>query len=941
MFVSVKGNTIMTKALLICLAFVQLAGGAAGATVNNLRCEYQKDPLGIDAAKPCLSWVIESEKRGEIQTAYQVLAASTAESLAADKGNLWDSGKVASDASAQVEYGGRALRSRTRCFWKVRSWDCEGHPSVWSQPAFWTMGLLREEDWQGRWIGARPGTPQGRRVPLRDGNPAHAGPIAPADAPAVLLRREATLDKQPIRGTAYICGLGYYELYINGKRVGDHVLDPAFTDYARRVFYATYDVTDLLKSGENAMGVMLGNGFYCLQTPDLFQLEKAPWRTPPRMRLNLVVEFDDGSTSVISSDGAWKQSTGAITFNCIRGGETIDARKDAGRWMEAGYDDSAWKPAIEVPAPLGRLCAQSIPPIRITDRFPPQRITEPKPGVFVADFGRNLAGWVRCTMSGYAGQTVSMDFNEQLREDGTLDTGAQTTHTYGRYQHQECILSGAKDEVFEPRFAYHAFRYVEFHGLEKSPKPEDMTAFRMHTELPCASSFECSDAQLNQLHNAARRTLEDCTWGGPAAEPVREKVIWLGDDNFCLDAYFYLFDCSSLYRKQVLDLIDAQEPNGHFGPVIPTGGWGEQGEGSIRDLHGCDSPWWSIALALGTNRLRTDYGDQKTSELSFDACRRYTDFLTGTAQDGILSWGLWDWLPRAGSIETKSEFTSTVAYYYQARLVADQAAALGKKQDAEKYSALAESIKTAFHRRFFDAAAGRYALGSQTAQSLPLLFDMAPAAERKRVLQSLVEAVHAADNKLATGFIGTMPTFYVLTDAGYGDLAYEMVKEGWFHMLANGDGSTLGESPYTRYGGYGSGHHQFGACIAGWMYRCLAGIRPDLSGAGYKKMTIKPAILSGLHWVKAHYDSVYGRVAVAWKREGDSFTLDVAIPANTAATVFVPAASADDVTESGRPAAESEGVTLLRIEPGAVVYQVGAGFYHFVSPSVTLARPAE
>jgi len=921
----------MTKSLLFCLACAQLAGGVSAATVHNLRCEYLKDPLGIDATKPGLSWVIKSGQRGEVQTAYQVLVASSPQALAKNRGDIWDSGKVASDQSAQVRYSGKPLASRMRCYWKVRVWDRKGKPSAWSQPALWTMGLLSEEDWKGCWIGARPGTPSGKRVPLLDGDRAQTGPIDPADAPAVLLRREATLPKRPIRATATICGLGYYELYVNGKRVGDHVLDPAFTDYMRRVLYVTYDVADLVRSGQNALGVMLGNGFYCLQTPDLFQLEKAPWRTPPRMRMNLVVEFDDGSTSTIASDGKWKQAAGEILFNCIRGGETIDARKDPGRWLEAGYDDSAWKPALEVSAPLGRLCAQSLPPIRITDQFKPLRITGPKPGVYVADFGRNLAGWVRWTTSGKEGQTVTLDFNERLREDGTVDTGFQTTHTYGRYQHQECILSGAKNEVFEPHFTYHAFRYVEFRGLEKAPAPEDMVALRMHTQLPCVSSFECSDVQLNQLHDAARRTLEDCTWGGPAAEPVREKVIWLGDDNFCLDAYFYLFDCSSLYRKQVYDLMEDQEPNGHFGPVIPTGGWGEQGEGSVSGLHFCDSPWWSIALALGVNRLGTDYGDRRTSEISYDACRRYTDYLTSTSQDGILSWGLGDWLPRAGSIETKQEFTSTVAYYYQAKLVAEQAAALGKKQDAAKYSALAETIKTAFNGRFFDAAAGRYAQGSQTAQSLPLMHDVAPAAERKRVLNSLVEAVKASGNKLSTGFIGTMPTFYVLTDAGYGDLAYEMVKDGWFHMLANGDASTLGESPYTRYGQYGSGHHQFGACVAGWMYRCLAGIRPDLSGPGYKKLTIKPAIISKLNWVKAHYDCVYGRIVSNWKRDGEKLTLEVTIPANTTATVFVPAREASSVTEGGKPIDKAEGVKFLRMEGSCAVYEIGSGHYAFES----------
>jgi alpha-L-rhamnosidase len=928
----------MMKFFLCCLASVQLAGGVFAATVQDLRCERLKDPLCIDAARPVLSWIIQCDQRGEVQTAYQILVASSLRALGRNRSDLWDSGKVASGESAQVEYSGTPLASRMRCYWKVRIWDRHGKASPWSPVGFWTMGLLAEEDWKGCWIGARPGTPSGKRVPLRDGDRGQTGPIDPADAPAVLLRREVTLEKRPVRATAYICGLGYYELYVNGKRVGYHVLDPAFTDYMRRVLYSTYDVTDLVGSGKNALGVMLGNGFYCLQTPDLFQLEKAPWRTPPRMRMNLVVEFDNGSDETIVSDGRWKQSTGEIIFNCVRGGETIDARKNPGRWLEAGYDDSAWKPALEVTAPLGRLCAQSIPPIRITDEYKPLRITEPKPGVYVVDFGRNLAGWVRWSTSGKEGQTVTLDFNEKLRDDGTVDTGFQTTHTYGRFQHQECILSGAENEVFEPRFTYHAFRYVEFRGLEKAPAPEDTVALRMHTQLPCVSSFESSDVQLNQLHNAARRTLQDCTWGGPTAEPMREKVIWLGDDVFEMDAYFYLFDCSLLYRKQIYDLMDAQEPNGHIGPVVPNGGWGEMGDGSVSGLHFCDSPWWSMALALGVHRLSTDYGDQKTRRISYDACRRYTDFLTSTAQEGILNWGLWDWYPRPGSIETKGEFTSNVAYYDQAKLVAEQAAALGKIQDAAKYTALAESIKAAFNRRFLDAAGGRYVPGSQTAQSLPLMHDMAPPVERKRVLNNLVESVKSSGNKLSAGFVGTMPTFYVLTDAGYGDLVYEMIKDGWFNMLGNGDASTLPESPYTSLGGYGSGHHQFSACVAGWMYRCLAGIRPDLSGPGYKRITIKPTILNQLTWVNSHYDSIYGRIESNWKREGDKLTMEVTIPANTTATVYVPAKDAVGVTEDGKPALQAESVKFLRWEGGAAVFDVGAGHYCFSAAAKQVAE---
>ncbi len=919
----------LAATLIAALGILSCLPAASAARVTNLRCEYQTDPIGIDVEKPGLSWTIESDKRADRQTAYRVMVASTPELLARNQADLWDSGQVASDQSAQVSYAGKPLATRMRCYWKIRAWDSNRKPTAWSEPAFWTLGLLREDDWKGAWIGARPGAPSGLRRPLRDGKREETGAIDPADAPAVLLRRQVTLDKRPLRATAYICGMGYYELYINGRRVGDHRLDPAFTDYMRRVLYVTYDVSELVKRGENAVGVMLGNGFYCLQTPDLFQLEKAPWRTPPRMRLHVVVEFEDGSTSTLVSDGQWKWSTGQIQFNCVRGGETIDARKDPGQWLEAGYDDSAWKPALEVAPPLGRICAQALPPIRVAEQFQPLRITEPKPGVYLADFGRNLAGWVRWTASGREGQLVTLDYNEALHEDGTLDQTAQSTHTYGRYQHQECVLSGATNEVFEPRFTYHAFRYIEFHGLDRAPRPEDVTACRLHTELRRTSSFECSNPQLNQLHNAARRTLEDCTWGGPTAEPVREKVIWLGDNNFCQDAYFYLFDCELLYRKQVQDLMDAQEANGHFGPVIPNGGWGEQGGGTIRELHFCDSPWWSIALALGVQRLGADYGDRQTLSAAYESVRRYTDFLTSTSKECILNWGLWDWLPRAGSTETKSDFTSTAAYYYQAKLAGGQAACLGRDADAGRYAALAESIKAAFNRRFFDPATGRYALGSQTAQSLPLMLDLVPAVERNRVLQGLVEAVRTADNKLAAGFIGTMPTLYVLTDGGYGDLALEMVKEGWFHMLSNGDGSTLGESPYTRYGGYGSGHHQFGACIAGWLYRCLAGIRPDPAGSGYRRIVIKPAIVSDLTWVKAHYDSIYGRIVSQWQREGDTLRMHITIPANTTATAFVPSKDAASVTESDRPANAAEGVRFLRLESGCAVFEVGSGSYSF------------
>jgi alpha-L-rhamnosidase len=905
---------------------------------DTLQCEYLVNPLGIEVARPRLNWALRSERRGDGQTAYQILASTSPKRLAADQGDLWDSDKVPSDLSTQIEYHGKPLASSQRCYWKVRVWDRAGNPSPWSAIASWTMGLLRVEEWGGPWIGARSGAPSNTRQPWRDGNREKTGPIDPADAPAVLLRRRVTLARQPVRATAHICGLGYHEWFINGRRVGDHRLDPAFTDYSRRVLYVTHDVSDLFRSGENVVGVLLGNGFYCLQTPDLFQLEKAPWRTPPRLRLQIALEYADGTTSTIVSDTHWKTSTGAIRYNCIRGGETIDARMDPGPWLETGYDDTTWQPALEVSAPVGKLTAQTLPPIRISERFQPSSITEPAPGVYLVDFGGNLAGWVRLKTTGETGRRITLDYGEVLNPDGTLNVSANSSHTYGRYQHQECILSGAGAEEFEPRFTYHAFRYVEIRGLARPPTPADLTAFRLHTQVPRAGGFECSDPQLTRLHDAARRTLEDCAWSGVSAEPVREKVIWLCDMSIEYESYASLFDCAATLRKQIHDIIDGQEPSGHFGPVIPIGGWADEAPGDwpedthdyrvqvgdqIIKIHSCDGVWNGVILALAVERLALEYGDRRILEQAYDACRRYTNFLTATAKENILAWGLWDWTWRPGTPETKSDFISTASYYRQVRLMVRLATRLGLDQESAGYSALAESIKQSFNRRFYDTAGGFYHPGTQSAQSVPLTYNLVPQEERERVKQYLLKTVHAAGNRLESGFVGTMPTLCELEDMGRGDLSFAIVADGWYPMLHEGVRDTLAESPY----GVGCGHHQFGGVVAGWIYLYHAGIRPDLSGGGYKQAVIRPSYSEKLTWVKAHHDSVHGRIVCNWQRQDAEIILDLTIPANTSAMVYTPAHTVAQITEGGRAIGETEGVTFLRMEEGRVILHVESGAY--------------
>jgi len=917
----------------LSLFLLVLSGKAASAV--GLHCEYVDDPMGIDVRQPRLSWTIQSEERGALQTTYRVLVASSLPELKQDHGALWDSGEIRSDQSVNIVYAGKPLESGQRCYWKVRVQDQHGKTSDWSETAGWTMGLLEEKDWRGQWIGAEEGVAMPPRKFFRNGDRQAAVAITQAEAPALYLRREATLPKRPVRATAYVCGLGYFELYLNGQRVGDQVMDPIFTDYAKRVSYVTFDVTSLLREGPNALAVILGNGFFNLPTPDLFQFEKAEWRKPPRLRLDVVMEFEDGSTSRLISDREWKWRTGPIVFNCLRGGETIDSRIDLGAWQQPGFVDTAeWKPVINVTPSAAVLAAAMAPPMRIIETISPVAVTEPKPGVWLADFGKNLTGWARLESLGTAGQVVQLAFNEVLAKDGTLDANFSGGHTYGRFQHGEFILKGgAGPSVYEPRFTYHGFRYVQVTGLGEGMKlnPGAIQAKLVHTDLADAGGFECSNPRLNQLHAAVRRTLLNCVHGMPAEEPTREKMGWTQDGQNTMETYVYNFDSPEIYRKYVQDMLDDQETNGHVPPVIPTQGWGyvtDKGE-----IYQYDDPWWGGTLAIVVDNLYTYYGDREILERAYEPMRRYVDWLGTTAKDHILSWSLGDWLELQYDKErlTAVPITSTAAYFHLANLLTKHAAILGKADDATKYAQLAVTIRDAFNANYLDQD-GWYQRDSQTAQALPLALGLVPAERVAQVRANLLADLERRGRHLTNGFIGLMPTLYELSDHGSLDLAYAAVTQeqgsGWMHMLEDGS-DTVGENIHPK--GYGTNHHPFGACVGAWFYRNLAGIRPDPAGPGFKKIIIKPGVVGDLTWVKAHYDSVHGRIAAAWQRDGADFTLDVTIPANTTATVFVPARSAEAVLEGAARAIDSPGLEFLRLQEGAAVFAVPAGRYHFVS----------
>ncbi|MFN3650733.1 MAG: family 78 glycoside hydrolase catalytic domain [Armatimonadota bacterium] len=897
--------TLLTLLSGITLASGLAAGAGAAAdpplAVGQLQCEYLVNPLGLDTARPRLRWVLTSPRRGERQTAYQVLVASTPELLRRDRGDLWDSGKVPSDQSAQVPYGGKPLEATQRAYWKVRAWGRDGgKPTAWSEAAWWEMGLPRPEDWHGEWIGRTRETEY---------------------QPAPLLRREFNVDGRVKRARAYVSGLGYYELRLNGEKVGDHHLDPGYTRYDRRALYSTYDVTPLLRRGKNAVGAMLGTGWHNVHTKAVWYFDRAPWRAAPRLRTELRIEYTDGRTETIVSDESWKTSTGPVVFDSIYGGESYDAREEKAGWDRAGYDDRGWQSALVVPAPGGAVSAQQMPPIKITDTLKPVRVTEPKPGVFIFDIGQNMAGHAQLRVEGPAGTKITLRYGERLHPDGTLDRAAIAQHMIKdppqRFQTDEYTLKGDGTEVWEPRFTYHGFQYVEVTGFPGKPTLDSLRARVVHSAVERAGELETSSELVNRIQRATRWAYLSNLHSIPTDCPHREKNGWTGDAHLAAELGIFNYHPAAVYTKWIQDLSDEMRESGELPGIVPTSGWGyEWGNG----------PAWDSAFLLIPWYLYQYYGDTRILETNYPKMRRYVDYLTTKAKDGIVSIGLGDWVAPGPTAPT--EVTSTGYYYVDARIVADTARLLGKEADAKKYSELADSIRDAFNRTFFKPETAQYADGSQAALSCALYQGLVPKGEEQRVLKNLVAAVDKHDGHVFAGILGTKYLLHALRDNGRPDVAYRVTAQttfpSWGHWLEQG-ATTLWEA----WNGTDSRNHIMFGDVSAWFYRALAGINPDPAGPGFKKVIIRPYLPEGMTFARATYPSIHGTIQSGWTRDRSGVTLAVTIPANSSATVYVPAAENHRVIEGGRPAETAEGVRFLRREGEAMVYEIGSGSYRF------------
>jgi alpha-L-rhamnosidase len=1056
---------------------VLLAGAAfadqlpTGLNVADLRCEQDIDPLGVDAPQPRLSWTLASPERGQMQTAYQVLVASKPALLIQNRGDLWDSGQVASDETQGISYGGRALESAQQVFWKVRVWDRSGRVGAWSTAGMWTMDVLRAADWHAHWIsdpelirwkrpqlgyhstetadanakkwvqldlgeprkidavcldGVRSTVVEGTGFPrrfrveaanepgfrtssviadfsaqdypdpwtLRIRLPAAdvtgryvrltAGPLrieegraclalsqievisggmniavgagvtasdsweqAPWSARALTdglgapgaiprangtlrLRREFGVRPGLRRALLQLCGLGQYELTLNGARVGQGLLAPGWTDCDKTCLYDTLDATSWLRTGANAMGLCLAGGMYNVQEGRYvkFVTEFRPLTAIGQLRL----EYADGTVEFVGTDEQWRVTPGPVTFANVYGGEDYDARRDPRGWDSPGFDDHAWGHAVLFDGPKGQLCghSRSAPPLATFEALAPVGTHPLRPGVTVYDLGQNASLMLWLKVRGPAGAVVRIVPAELLAADGSVDRGSVGGAAWWQYT---LAGTGAAEE-WRPRDFYHGARYLQVESLAPEggvmlPAIESIEGLVVHSMSAPVGQFYCSNELFNRIHTLVRwaqrsnlaSVLTDC--------PHRERLGWLEQTHLNGPALRYEFDLTRLLAKTAGDMADAQQADGLVPDTAPE---------FVKFPDGFrDSPEWGSACVLVPWQQYEWTGDADLLRRSYAMMKRYVDYLGSRATDRVVAYGLGDWFdlgpnPPGRAQLTPVALTATAFYYQDAWILSRVAALVGKPAEAARYEELARQLRAAFNRAFFDPATGRYATGSQCANAIPLVMDLVEPARRAGVLAAIVADVRGRGNALTAGDVGYRYLLRALADAGRSDVIFDLnnqsEKPGYGYQLAQGATSLTEAWDADRRA---SQNHFMLGQINEWFYHDLAGIQGDPEGPGFKKIIIKPAIVGDLTWVRADYRSVRGRITSTWKRTGSQLSLRVSIPANTTATVYVPAKDANVVTEGDRPAGQGPDARFLRVAEGCAVYAVGSGNYAFAS----------
>jgi alpha-L-rhamnosidase len=933
-------------------------GFGASLTAVSLRCEYLQSPLGLDEPQPRFTWRVESTERGEKQTAYQIVVATDSSKF--DSPDLWDSAKASSSQTVNVVYSGKPLTSRQVCFWKVKVWDKDGQSSAWSETASWTMGLLKPDDWKADYISFRDDSPITKNSSPLTLPPAHQ------------YRKQFSAAKPIRRATVYATALGIYELHLNGQRVGDAYFTPGWTDYHQRAYYNTYDVTTLLKSGPNTLHAWVADGWYSgyigfglLTGIGTEHIGRYTYGKTPALMAQLEIEYTDGSRDTVVTDKSWQVAEGPFQQADFLMGEFYDARKEDPTWepailasengpvkatfYEFRNSGSTGRAATGGPTIEGREVdlafhrppkLESFPgvPVRRIQEIKPVAITSPETNVFIFNLGQNFAGVVQLKVKGPAGTMVRLRYGEMLHPDGHLMTEnlrkARATDFY--------ILRGdPSGETYTPRFTFHGFQYVELTDFPGKPDLDTITGIVQHSDTPFTSDFECSDPMVNQLFKNVVWTQRANFLDLPTDCPQRdERFGWTGDAQVYIRTATYNADVAAFYTKWLRELIESQRSSGTFPGYAP-----------FPFQHGLDfGTAWCDAGIICPWTIWLTYGDTRILERCWEPMTKFIQWRKSESKDylGVVHGNDWgDWL--SVNEKTPLDYIDTVYFAYSTGLMVQMARALGKTNEVTEYVKLFLNIKSAFNKKYVLPEA-KLAVDTQTAYALALYMDLLPQELRVPAAERLAKKIRDNDTRMTTGFIGTHVLLSSLSSVGQNDLAVQLLQShkfpSWGYEVDQG-ATTIWErwNSYTKEKGFGGeqnasmnsfAHYSFGA-VCEWMFSRLAGI--DTEDSGYNHIVIRPLPPSPdsnpdhppINWVRAHYDSIHGRISSAWKRTQDQFELDVSIPANTIATVYLPATPQAAITESGNSLSNAGGVKLIRRDSENAILLIESGSYHFVS----------
>jgi hypothetical protein len=927
---------INTRSAFLIITIVHgwvLSGYSQSIAVDKLRTEGRDNPLGIDIESPNFSWQIKTTQRGFKQSAFHLMVADDSINLTKNMVNIWNSYKQASTASNMVLYKGKKLLPAKKYYWKLKVWNTKGQSSSWSKIMSFTTGLFQASDWSNaKWIGyddlpdsliVVPGvhSPDAKKLADR----LKQRTVVP------LFRKEFQVKKKIVTASAFITGLGQYEMSINGERVGNSFLAPGWTHYDKRVLYNTYDITQQIKNGRNTVGVIVGNGFYNINRERYYKFTVAYGL--PKMICKILVRYDDGSSQIIISDNSWKTSPSPIEYASIFGGEDYDATLEQEGWDRSGFDDKNWKQALLVKPVKGKLEAERDFPVKVNDTIEEKKISQPLPGIYVYDFGQNASGIVEVKVSGKRGQTFKLYPAELLKDSGNVNQNATGKPYYFTY-----TLKGDSVETWRPRFTYYGFRYVQLEGgvpitiNDTASIPKILSLVSLHTGNSAASigSFETSNGLFNRINNLIRWAIKSNLQSVVTDCPHREKLSWLEQDYLMGGSINANYDVYHLYKKLVYDMMDAQTPDGLVPDIAPEYVFFDDNGFGFRD-----SPEWGSASVIVPWLLYKWYGDKQIIRTAYPMMKKYVSYLKEKSNNHIISYGLGDWYDngpnRPGVAQlTPNELTATAIYYYDLKLLSQMAELLNDQKQSADYLVWSDEIKKVFNKKFFDSQRKVYATGSQTSMAMPLCLGLVEEKYRQQVFQNLVDSINASGKKLTAGDIGFHFLVQALHEGGASQLLYEMNYRddvpGYGFQLKKG-ATALTES-WAALQQVSNNHLMLGH-IMEWFYSGLAGINQSENSVGYKEIVIRPDIVGDINYVKGTHESLYGLILSEWKKSNNKFEMTISVPPNTVATVYLPANQKNKILENGNGIQTQEEIRLIGYKDGRAIIKIGSGEYKF------------